>query len=312
MPLISGKILFEVANEHNFAICGFNFNNLEFLKAILEGAQEEEAPVFIQTSENAIKYAGIEYLAGLVHALKEEYSIPFALHLDHGKSPESILLALRHGYTSVMIDWSDKPFEENLEITKEVVSLCAPLGVAVEAELGRLVSLETEPASREAFLVNPEEAKEFVDRTGVDALAPAIGTSHGAFKFKGEPKLDFARLKKVKEATGIALVLHGASSVYPEYVDEINRYGGELKGAKGLPEEVIKEAVRLGINKINTDTDLRLAFTATLRRLLSEERTNIDPRKFLKPAMEEVKKVVRRRIRLSGSAGKAELFKRYL
>ena len=312
MPLISGKVLFEVANEYNFAICGFNFNNLEFLKAILEGAQEEEAPVFVQTSENAIKYAGVEYLAGLVHSLKEEYTIPFALHLDHGKSLESVLLALRHGYTSVMIDWSDKPFEENLDITREVVSLCAPLGVAVEAELGRLVSLEIELASRESFLVSPDEAKEFVDRTGVDALAPAIGTSHGAFKFKGEPKLDFERLKRIKEVTGIALVLHGASSVYPEYVEDINRYGGELKGAKGIPEEVLKEAVRLGINKINTDTDLRLAFTATLRKLLSEEKGNIDPRKFLKPAMEEVKKVVKRRIRLSGSSGKAELFKKYL
>ena len=312
MPLISGKILFEVANEFNFAICGFNFNNLEFLKAILGGASEEEAPVFIQTSENAIRYAGIEYLSGLVHAIKDKYSIPFALHLDHGKSVESVLLAINHGYTSVMIDWSDKPFEENLEITKKVVSLCAPLGISVEAELGKLVSLDIEPISRDSFLVNPEEAKEFVDRTGIDALAPAIGTSHGAFKFKGKPKLDYERLKRVKELTGVALVLHGASSVYPEYVEEINKFGGELEGAKGLPEEAIKEAVKLGINKINTDTDLRLAFMATLRRLMAEEKSNIDPRKFLKPAMEEVKKVVKRRIRLSGSSGKAELFTKYL
>ncbi len=312
MPLISGKALFEIANEFNFAICGFNFNNLEFLKAILEAAEEEEAPVFVQTSENAIKYAGIDFLAGLVHAVKDKYSVPFALHLDHGKSVESVLLALRYGYTSVMIDWSDKPFEENLEITREVVSLCAPLGVSVEAELGRLVSLELEPTSRESFLVNPEEAKEFVDRTGVDALAPAVGTSHGAFKFKGEPKLDYDRLKKVKELTGVALVLHGASSVYPEYIEIINEYGGEIEGAKGLPEEAIKEAIKLGINKINTDTDLRLAFMSELRRLLMEERRSIDPRKFLKPAMEEVKRVVKRRIRLSGSSGKAELFKKYL
>jgi len=312
LPLISGKILFEVANEFNFAICGFNFNNLEFLKAILEGALEEDAPVFIQTSETAIKYAGVEYLSGLVHAVKDYYPIPFALHLDHGRSVESVLLAIRHGYTSVMIDWSDKPFEENLKITKEVVSLCTPLGISVEAELGRLVSLEEEATSKESFLVNPEEAKEFVDKTGIDALAPAIGTSHGAFKFKGEPKLDYERLKRVKELTGIALVLHGASGVYPEYVEEFNRFGGQLEGAKGVPDEAIEEAVRLGINKINVDTDLRIAFMATLRRLMAEERSSIDPRKFLKPAMEEVKEVVKRRIRLSGSSGKAELFKRYL
>lgn len=312
MPLISGKVLFEVANEFNFAICGFNFNNLEFLQAILEGALEEEAPVIIQTSENAIKYAGIEYLAGLVHAVKEKYSVPFALHLDHGKSVESVLLAIRHGYTSVMIDYSDKPFEENLKVTKEVVSLCAPLGISVEAELGRLVSLEEEKRSKRPFLVDPQEAKEFVDKTGVDALAPAIGTSHGVFKFKGEPKIDFDRLKRVKKLTGIALVLHGASSVYPEYVEKINKYGGELEGAKGVPEEVIQEAVNAGINKINTDTDLRLAFIAALRELMAEERKSVDPRKFLKPAMEEVKRVVKRRIRLSGSSGKAELFKKYL
>ena len=309
MPLVSGKLLFEVANEHGFAVGAFNFNNLEFLKAILEAAQEEEAPVFVQTTESAIKYAGIEYLAGLVHAVKDKYKIPFALHLDHGKHVETVLLAVRHGYTSVMIDYSDRPYEENLKITKEVVSLCAPLGISVEAELGQLKGVEDEVISREEVLVNPEQAKEFVDKTGIDALAPAIGTAHGAFKFKDEPKLDFERLRKVKELTGIALVLHGASGVYQEYVEKINKYGGNIKGAKGVPDEDIRKAIENGINKINTDTDLRLAFMATLRKLLSEEKNNIDPRKLLKPAMEEVKKVVKRRIRLYGSSGKAELFR---
>ena len=201
MPLVSGKLLFEVANEHGFAVGAFNFNNLEFLKAILEAAEEEEAPVFVQTTESAIKYAGIEYLSGLVHAVKDKYKIPFALHLDHGKHVETVLLAIRHGYTSVMIDYSDKPYEENLRITKEVVSLCAPMGISVEAELGQLKGVEDEVVSREEVLVNPEQAKEFVDKTGIDALAPAIGTAHGAFKFKGEPKLDFERLRKVKELT---------------------------------------------------------------------------------------------------------------
>ncbi|AAC07345.1 class II fructose-1,6-bisphosphate aldolase [Aquifex aeolicus] len=309
MPLVSGKVLFEKANEYNFAIGAFNFNNMEFLKAILDAAEEEQAPVFIQTTESAIKYAGIEYLAGMVHAVKDKYSIPFALHLDHGKHVETILLAIRHGYTSVMIDYSDKSYEENLKVTKYVVSICAALGISVEAELGKLVSVEDEVVSREEVLVDPEQAKEFVDRTGIDALAPAIGTAHGAFKFKGEPKLDFERLKKVKELTGIALVLHGASGVYEEYVEKINKYGGDIKGAKGVPDEELKKAVELGINKVNTDTDLRLAFISKLRELMALEKKVIDPRKFLKPAMEEVKNIVKKRIRLYGSQGKAELFR---
>ncbi len=308
MPLVSGKLLLEKAHEFGFAIGAFNFNNMEFLKAILEAAEEEEAPVFVQTTESAIRYAGIEFLSGMVHAVKDKYSIPFALHLDHGKHVETVLLAIRHGYTSVMIDCSDRPYEENLEVTRKVVSLCAPLGIAVEAELGRLGGVEDNVESLEEVLVDPDQAKEFALRTGIDALAPAIGTAHGAFKFKGEAKLDFERLRKVKELTNLPLVLHGASGVYYEYVNEINTYGGDIKGAKGVPDDDVRKAVELGINKVNTDTDLRLAFIATLRRLMSEERKNVDPRKFLKPAMEEVKEMVKRRIRLYGSSGRASLF----
>jgi len=308
MPRLSGKVLFEKANEFGFAIGGFNFSNMEFLKAILEAAQEEEAPVFLQTTESAIRYAGIELLSGMVRAVEESYRVPFALHLDHGRSVETVLLAIRHGYTSVMIDCSDRPYEENLEITKRVVSLCAPLGISVEAELGRLAGVEDGVESVEDVLVDPLKAKEFALRTGIDALAPAIGTAHGAFKFKGEARLDLERLRKVKELTNLPLVLHGASGVYYEYINEINRYGGEIKGAKGVPDEEVRKAVELGINKVNTDTDLRLAFISTLRRLLAEERRSIDPRKFLGPAIEEVKEVVRRRIRLYGSSGRASLF----
>jgi fructose-bisphosphate aldolase class II len=308
MPLISGKSLLEKANEFGFALGAFNFNNMEFLKAILEAAEEEEAPVIVQTTESALRYAGIEYLSGMVHAVKDTYKIPFALHLDHGRSVNTVLLALRHGYTSVMIDYSDRSYEENLEITKKVVSLCAPLGVSVEAELGRLVGVEDHIESEEEVLVDPEQAKEFAMRTGIDALAPAIGTAHGVFKFRDEAKLDFERLRKTKELTNMPLVLHGASGVYYEYISEINRYGGEISGAKGVPDEAIRKAVELGINKVNTDTDLRLAFLSTLRRLLAEERRTTDPRKFLKPAMEEVKEVIKRRIRLYGSSGKASLF----
>ncbi len=308
MPLVSGKVLLERANQLSIGIGAFNFNNMEFLKAILEAAEEEEAPVFIQTTEGAIRYAGVEYLAGMVHAVKDNYRIPFALHLDHGKHLETILLAIRNGYTSVMIDYSDRPYEENLGMTRKVVSLCSPLGIAVEAELGRLTGTEDNVASREEVLVDPDQAKEFALKTGIDSLAPAIGTAHGAFKFRGEAKLDFNRLRKVKELTNLPLVLHGASGVYQEYVSEINRYGGELKGARGVPDEDIRRAVELGINKINTDTDLRLAFVSALRRLMTEDRKNVDPRKFLKPAMEEVKEAVKQRIRLYGSSGMASAF----
>ncbi len=308
MPLVSGKLLLERANEFGFAIGAFNFNNMEFLRAILDAAEEEEAPVIVQTTESAIRYGGIEYLAGMVHAVKDSYRIPFALHLDHGKHLETVLLALRHGYTSVMIDYSDRSYEENFEMTRRVVSLCAPLNVAVEAELGRLVGREDEAESAEEVLVDPEEAQEFAFGTGIDALAPAIGTAHGAFKFRGEPQLDFERLRLVKELTGMPLVLHGASGVYETYVEEINRHGGDLKGAKGVPDADVRRAVELGINKVNTDTDLRLAFLATLRRLMEEEKGSVDPRKFLKPAMDEVRELVRRKIRLFGSDRKAYLF----
>ncbi len=308
MPLVSGKLLFEKANEFGFAIGAFNFNNMEFLKAILEAAEEEEAPVFLQTTESALRYAGIDYLAGMVHYVKDSYSIPFALHLDHGRRFETILLALRHGYTSVMIDLSDKSYEENVEVTRRVVSVCTPLGVSVEAKLGRLIGREDDVEGEEEFLTDPEQARDFAVRTGIDALAPAVGTAHGAFKFKEKANLDFDRLRRIKEVTCMPLVLHGASRVYYEYVNEINTYGGDVKGAKGIPDEDLRRAVELGINKVNTDTDLRLAFVATLRRLMYEERGNLDPRKFLKPAMEEVKEVVKRRIRLYGSSGKASLF----
>ena len=296
MPLVSGKVLLEKANELGFAIGAFNFSNLEFLRAILEAALEEEAPVFLQTTESGVRYAGMEFLSGMVHAVKDSYKIPFALHLDHGKSFESILLALRHGYTSVMIDFSDRSFEENVGITRKVVSVCAPLGVSVEAELGTL---------SQNTLTDPIQAREFATITGIDALAPAVGTAHGTHKFKGEPRLDFERLREIKEETGMPLVLHGASGVYYEYVSEINAYGGELKGARGLPDEDLRKAIELGVNKVNTDTDLRLAFIATLRRLMEEERSVTDPRKLLGPAMEEVKEVVKRRIRLYGSSGMA-------
>jgi len=308
MPLVSGRILYERANELGLAVPAFNFSNLEFLKAILEVAQEEDSPVFLQTTESSLRYAGIEFLAGMVMAVKDSFRIPFALHLDHGRSVDTVMLAIRHGYTSVMIDLSDSPYEENLEVTRKVVSLCAPLGISVEAELGILGGEEDDVECPRTFLTDPQEAKEFALKTGITALAPAIGTAHGPFKSAGEPQLDFERLRQIKEETQMPLVLHGASSVYYEHVAEINRYGGEIKKARGISEGDIKTAIGLGINKINTDTDLRLAFVASLRRVMVEEKGTTDPRKLIAPAMDEVKEVIRRRIRLYGSSGTAGVY----
>ena len=308
MPLVSGKLLFERANELGFAIGGFNFGNMEFLKAILEAAEEEEAPVFVQTTESEIKYAGIEFLSGMVHAVKDNYRIPFALHLDRAGSVETVLLAIRYGYTSVMIDCSYRSYSESLVVTRKVVSLCAPLGISVEAELGKFVGVEDNTEGIDSALVDPEQARDFSLKTGIDALAPAIGTAHGAFEFRGGTRFDFERLRKVKELTNLPLVLRGASGMYYEYVSEINRYGGKLEGVRGVPDDDLRRAVELGINKVNTDTDLKLAFVATLRRVMSEEKKNIEPKKFLRPAMEEVKELVKRRIRLYGGSGRASLF----
>ncbi len=308
----STKEILEKANREGYAVGAFNFNNMEFLEAIIEAAEAEKAPIIVATSEGALKYLGngdpyrgakLAYV--MVKTLADSVSVPVALHLDHGKHMEFILYALQAGYSSVMIDLSDKPFEENLEGTKKVVELAHPLGISVEAELGKLAGVEDNVASRESVLVDPEEAKEFVEKTGVDFLAPAIGTSHGAFKFKGEAKLDFDRLKKVKESTKLPLVLHGASMVPEDKVELANKYGAEIKGAKGVPGDALKKAIEFGINKVNVDTDLRITFMAALRKVLDEKRSEIDPRKLLGPGREALVEIVRDRIRFLGSSGKA-------
>ena len=305
MPLVSGKLLFSVAHEYGFCIGAFNFSNMEFLKAILETAEELEAPVFVQTTESAIKYAGIEFLSGMVKEVSDKFKIPFALHLDHGKRIETVLKAIRHGYTSVMIDYSDKPLDENIEVTRYVVSLCAPLGISVEGEVGILGGVEDEVKGLKEKLTDPEEAEKYVESTGIDALAPAVGTAHGPFKYRETSFIDISLIEEIKKRLNMPLVLHGASSVYEEYIEEINRYGGEIKNAKGVSEDLIRKSIEAGINKINTDTDLRLAFLSGLRRIMMEERSVTDPRKLIGPAMEEVKEVIKRRILLYGSEGKA-------
>ncbi len=307
------KEILDKANANYYGVGAFNINNLEFLQAIIDAAIEKRAPVIVETSEGAMFYAGngdfrkgARVLAEMVMEFAKDAPIPVALHLDHGHDVEHVMAAIQAGYSSVMIDASAKPYKENVKITAEVVRIAHAANISVEAELGRLVGIEDNVSvlERDATLVDPSEAKDFVERTGVDFLAPAIGTSHGAFKFKGEAKLDFDRLKKVKEITKMPLVLHGASTVLPRYVEKANKYGAKIEGAKGVPYNILRESVKYGINKINTDTDLRVAFLAELRKALYDDVSQIDPRKLFKPAMKAIKEVVMERIDVLGSTGK--------
>lgn len=305
--LLQGKEILQKAHRDFYGVGAFNFVNYEMLRAIFEAANEANSPIFVQASEGAIKYMGIDMVVNMTKTMSASYPhIPVALHLDHGTSFESCKNAIEAGFTSVMIDASHHEFEENLEITKKVVDFAHQNGVSVEAELGRLMGIEDNISvdEKDAVLVNPKEAEIFVRETKVDYLAPAIGTSHGAFKFKGEPKLDFKRLQEVKKLTDIPLVLHGASAI-PDYVREsFLSTGGDLKGSKGVPFDFLKEAVTGGINKVNTDTDLRIAFMAEVRRVANTDPTQFDLRKFFTPGMEAMKKVMVERMGILGSAGK--------
>jgi len=307
MPLVTGKEILDKANSEGYAVGAFNINNMEILQGIIKAAEEMQAPVIIATSEGAIKYAGIEYLVTMLKTCANIVDIPIALHLDHGRDLEVIKACIDKGYTSIMIDASHLPLEENIKETKKVVDLARSKGISVEAELGRLKGIEDTISveERDAILIDPEEAKRFVEATQVDSLAPAIGTSHGAFKFKGEATLDFKRLERVKQLTGIPLVLHGASGVPKWILDKVSKYGGKLSGAKGVPDETIIKAISLGINKINIDTDLRLALVGAIRQVLYESPDEFDPRKILGPARNSIAKVVTEKIELLGCRGKA-------
>jgi fructose-bisphosphate aldolase class II len=304
--LVTSKELLKKAQREAYAVGAFNIQNLESLLAVVEAAAEEKSPVIVAVTPSAIKYGGLNFLAGLIKTAAEALPIPMSLHLDHGEEVETVKKCLEAGFTSVMIDGSHLPFEENISLTKHVVDLAHQKGVSVEGELGRLAGIEEKTvAEREAVLTDPIEAEEFVRRTSVDALAVSIGTSHGAYKFKGEPKLDFERLKQIRERVDVPLVLHGASSVPQWIIEKATKYGAELAGAKGIPEDHIRKAIALGITKINIDTDLRLAFTATIREVLATSPKEFDPRKILGPAKEAMKEVVKAKMRLFGSSGKA-------
>jgi fructose-bisphosphate aldolase class II len=304
--LVTNKDLLLPARKNGYAVGAFNISNLESLLAVAEAAVEERSPSIIAITPSALKYAGLSYLAKIARTAAESASVPVSLHLDHGENFETASKCIEAGFTSVMIDGSFLKFEENIASTKQVVNFAHSRGVSVEAELGKLAGVEESTVEeKEAILTDPNSAKEFVERTGVDALAVAIGTSHGAYKFKAEPKLDFARLKLIQKNVDVPLVLHGASSVPQWIIDKASKYGAELAGAKGIPENHIKQAVSLGIAKINIDTDLRLAFTATVREVLANSPKEFDPRKILGPAKEAMKEVVKGKMRLFGSSGKA-------
>jgi len=304
--LVANRDLLLPAMQKSYAVGAFNISNLESLLAVVEAAVEEKSPVIVAVTPSSIRYAGLAYIEKMVKTAAESAPLPMSLHLDHGKDVETVSRCLEAGFSSVMIDGSHLKFEENVALTKRVVDLAHTRRVSVEAELGKLAGMEESTVEeREAVLTDPDAAKEFVESSGVDALAVAIGTSHGAYKFKGEPKLDFERLKIIHESVDVPLVLHGASSVPSQIIEKAVEYGAELKGARGIPEEHIRRAISLGITKINIDTDLRLAFTAAIREFLAKSPKEFDPRKILGPAKEAVKEIVQGKMRLFGSSGKA-------
>jgi fructose-bisphosphate aldolase class II len=310
---LTTKRLLEEATIGGFAVGAFNINNMELVQGIVSAAKELYSPLILQVSRGAREYAGRRYIMKLAEAAESESGLPIAIHLDHGDRFELCKAVIDDGFTSVMIDGSHEPFEGNVEITKRVVDYAHDRGVSVEAELGRLVGEqhdtgEGSEVSREVSYTDPLEAKEFVERTSCDSLAVAIGTSHGAYKFKGEPRLDFERLRQIRRLVRVPLVLHGASSVLPEYVDLCNRYGADIRGSSGVPEEQIREAVMIGVQKVNIDTDLRIAMTAGVRKTLFENVGEFDPRKYLGAGRTLVKEVVMGKIRILGSEGKASLF----
>ncbi|MDR2893118.1 MAG: class II fructose-1,6-bisphosphate aldolase [Deltaproteobacteria bacterium] len=298
MPLTGPKEMFERAYREGYAVGAFNVNNMEIIQGIVAAGAEEKAPIILQVSAGARKYAGQGYIVKLVEAALNECDLPIVLHLDHGADFQICKDCIDGGFTSVMFDGSHLPYEENIAVTKQVVEYAHPRGVWVEAELGRLAGVEEHVSSEKSIYTDPDQAVDFVKRSGCDSLAIAIGTSHGAYKFTGEAKLDFDRLQTITNMLpGYPLVLHGASSVPQEFVAMANQHGGKLGSAKGVPEDLLRRAASMGVCKINIDSDIRLAMTANIRKYLDENPEKFDPRDYLKPAREAVKNMVQHKIR---------------
>ena len=310
MPLVTSKEMFEKAYNGGYAIGAFNVNNMEIVQGITEACSEQKSPVILQVSKGARAYANHTYLMKLVEAaVIENPDLPIALHLDHGPDFETCKSCIDGGFTSVMIDGSHLPFEENIALTRKVVEYAHDRNVTVEGELGRLAGVEDEVKvkAEDSSYTDPDQVQEFAERTGVDSLAIAIGTSHGAFKFKGTPKLRFDILEEVaRRLPGFPIVLHGASSVIPEFVDMVNQYGGKMPGAQGVPEDMLRKAASMAVCKINIDSDLRLAMTASIREHFALHPADFDPRQYLKPARQAIKELVTHKIvDVLGCDGKA-------
>ena len=312
MALVDTKKMFEMAYKNGYAIGAFNVNNMEITQGIISAIAEEKAPLILQISRGARSYASMSYLRAIIDvAVKENPGIPIVMHLDHGDTFETCKQCVDDGFTSVMVDASTHPFAENVAITKKVVEYAHDHGVVVEAELGQLGGIEEDVVGVSAedvsaHLTDPDQVVEFVEKTGCDSLAVACGTSHGAFKFKTEPKLAFDVIEGVGEKLpGFPLVMHGSSSVLKEFKDLINKYGGDMPDAMGVPEDAISKAAKMAVCKVNIDTDLRMALTAKIRQVFAEKPGEFDPRKYLGPGREAIREMVKRKLHVLGCAKKA-------
>jgi fructose-bisphosphate aldolase class II len=310
MALVDTKKMFEMAYKNGYAIGAFNVNNMEITQGIISAIAEAKAPLILQISRGARKYASMSYLRAIIDvAVAENHDIPITMHLDHGDTFETCKQCVDDGFTSVMIDASHHPYEENVRITKQVVEYAHDHGVVVEAELGQLGGIEEDVVGVDdisAHLTDPDQVVDFVGKTGVDSLAIACGTSHGAYKFKSEPKLAFNVIQECADKLpGFPLVMHGSSSVLKEFVDLINKYGGNMPNAMGVPEEAISKAAKMAVCKVNIDTDLRLALTAKIRQVFAEKPGEFDPRKYLGPGRDAIKDMVKHKLEVLGCTGKA-------
>jgi fructose-bisphosphate aldolase class II len=311
MPLVNTKKMFEMAYRNGYAVGAFNVNNMEITQGIIEAIAEKKAPLILQVSRGARAYAKISYLNAIINVVVEENpDIPIATNLDHGDTYETCKQFVDDGFTSVMIDGSHLPFEENIALAKKVVEYAHPRGVVVEAELGQLGGIEEDVVGVDdvsKHIADPDQAVEFVEKSGCDSLAIACGTSHGAYKFKTEPKIAFDVIQEIGERLpGFPLVMHGSSSVLKEFKDLINKYGGQMPDAMGVPEEMVTKASKMAMCKVNIDTDLRMALTAKIRQVFAEKPSEFDPRKYLGPGRDAIREMVLHKLDVLGCAGKAE------
>ncbi len=311
MPLVNTKKMFDMAYKNGYAIGAFNVNNMEITQGIVEAIAEEKAPLILQISRGAREYAKNSYLKAIIDvAVKENPDIPVAINLDHGDTFETCKEFIDDGFTSVMIDGSHLPFEENIAITKKVVEYAHPRDVVVEAELGQLGGIEEDVVGVDdvsKHLADPKQVVEFVEKSGCDSLAIACGTSHGAYKFKTAPTLAFDVIEEIAEKLpGYPLVMHGSSSVLKEFKDLINKYGGQMPDAMGVPEDMVTKASKMAMCKVNIDTDLRMALTAKIRQVFAEKPAEFDPRKYLGPGRDAIREMVRHKLHVLGCAGKAQ------